>query len=155
MHFIRAYIASVIILTSWCMHHLVNIMVIALCHMHHFGRAWDPLSSCCIIIAIIHLNRASHSWLYIYIEHCTLSRAFYHYPLIASASMSMFCNQYHVNHSGNKLWARMFQTSLISLFCYPYLLSIKFCDEYRWHLSSSCCDRNSMRTRSPFPLLSC
>jgi hypothetical protein len=29
MHFMHAYIASIIILASWCMHHLVNIMVIA------------------------------------------------------------------------------------------------------------------------------
>jgi hypothetical protein len=38
----------------------------------------------------------------------------------------MFCNQYHVNHSGNKLWARMFQISLISLLCYSYLLFMSF-----------------------------
>jgi hypothetical protein len=52
----------------------------------------------------------------------------------------MFCNQYHLNHSDNKLWAEMFQTSLISLLCYLYLLSPKFCDECHRHLSSSCCD---------------
>jgi hypothetical protein len=34
----------------------------------------------------------------------------------------------------------MFQTSLISLLCYLYLLSPKFCDECHRHLSSSCCD---------------
>jgi hypothetical protein len=38
----------------------------------------------------------------------------------------MFCNQHHPNHSDNKLWAGMFQTSLINLFCYTYLLSISF-----------------------------
>jgi hypothetical protein len=36
----------------------------------------------------------------------------------------MFCNQHHLNHSGNKLWAGMFQTSLINLSCYSHLLSI-------------------------------
>jgi hypothetical protein len=36
----------------------------------------------------------------------------------------MFCNQPHLNHSGNKLWAEMFQTSLINLSYYPHLLSI-------------------------------
>jgi hypothetical protein len=67
----------------------------------------------------------------------------------------MFCNQHHLNHSDNKLWAEMFQTSLISLLCYLYLLSTKFCDECRWHLSSLCCDLSSMRTWSPFSLFSC
>jgi hypothetical protein len=52
----------------------------------------------------------------------------------------MFCNQYHLNHSDNKLWAEMFQTSLISLLCYLYLLSPKFCDECHRYISSSCCD---------------
>jgi hypothetical protein len=71
IHFLCAYIASIIILASWCMPHLVSIMVIAMWHMHHFDRAWNPPSSCCTIIAIIHLNRISCSWLYI--KHCTLS----------------------------------------------------------------------------------
>jgi hypothetical protein len=38
----------------------------------------------------------------------------------------MFCNQHHLNHSGNKLWAGMFQTSLINLSCYSRLLSMSF-----------------------------
>jgi hypothetical protein len=135
------------------MHHLVSIMVIALCHMHHFGRAWNPSSSCCTIIVIIHLSSASCSWLYI--EHCTRSRAFCHYPLIASVWIDMFYNQSHPNHSGNKLWARMFQTSFIKLSCYPHLLSMSFVmnvtDIYHPHD----CDLNSIKTWSPFPLLSC
>jgi len=71
MHLIHAYIESIVILASWCMHHWASIMAIALCHMHHFTRAWNTPSLCCTIIAIIHLNSASWSWLYI--EHCTLS----------------------------------------------------------------------------------
>jgi hypothetical protein len=38
----------------------------------------------------------------------------------------MFCNQHHPNYSDNKLWAGMFQTSLINLLCYPHLLSMSF-----------------------------
>jgi hypothetical protein len=38
----------------------------------------------------------------------------------------MFCNQHHPNYTGNKLWAGMFQTSLINLSYYPHLLSISF-----------------------------
>jgi hypothetical protein len=38
----------------------------------------------------------------------------------------MFCNQYHPNHSGNKLWAGMFQTSLINLSYYSHWLFISF-----------------------------
>jgi hypothetical protein len=52
--------------------------------------------------------------------------AFCHYPLIASVQIGMFCNQHHLNHSSNKLWAGMFQTSLINLSYYPHLLSISF-----------------------------
>jgi hypothetical protein len=50
----------------------------------------------------------------------------------------MFCNQHDSNHSGNKLWAGMFQTSLINLSYYPHLLSISFvmnvADIYRPHV---------------------
>jgi hypothetical protein len=68
----------------------------------------------------------------------------------------MFCNQNHPNHSGNKLWAGMFQTSLINQSLVLSSLAIhKFCDECRRYLSSSCCDLSSMRTWSPFFLLSC
>jgi hypothetical protein len=45
-------------------------------------------------------------------------------------------------------------TYLIILLCYLYLLSTKFCDECRWHLSSLCCDLSSMRIWSPFSLFS-
>jgi hypothetical protein len=38
----------------------------------------------------------------------------------------MFCNQHHLNHSDNKLWAEMFQTSLINFLCYTHLLSMSF-----------------------------
>jgi hypothetical protein len=38
----------------------------------------------------------------------------------------MICNQYHLNHSDNNLWAGMFRTSLINLLYYPYLLSMSF-----------------------------
>jgi hypothetical protein len=66
----------------------------------------------------------------------------------------MFCNQHHLNHLGNKLWARVFQTSLINLLCYPHLLSlslvINVADIYRPHIVISWCDLNSMRTWSPF-----
>jgi hypothetical protein len=76
--------------------------------------------------------------------------AFCHYPLIALVQIGMFCNQPHLNHSDNKLWARIFQTSLISLLCYSHLLSLSFvmnvADIYYPHD----CDLNSMRTWSPF-----
>jgi hypothetical protein len=52
--------------------------------------------------------------------------AFYHYFLIALVQIGMFYNQHHPNYSGNKLWARMFQTSLINLSNYPHLLSMSF-----------------------------
>jgi hypothetical protein len=68
----------------------------------------------------------------------------------------MFCNQYHLNHSGNKLWAEMYQTSLVTQSFVLSLLAInEFCDKCRRHLSSLCCDLSSMRIWSPFPLLSC
>jgi hypothetical protein len=68
----------------------------------------------------------------------------------------MFCNQHHLNHSGNKLWAGMFQTSLVIQSLVLSSLAIhKLCDECRRHLSSSCCDPSSMRIWSPFSLLSC
>jgi hypothetical protein len=51
---------------------------------------------------------------------------FYHYSLIALVQIGMFYNQHHPNYSGNKLWAGMFQTSLINLLYYSYLLSISF-----------------------------
>jgi hypothetical protein len=38
----------------------------------------------------------------------------------------MFCNQHYQNHSGNELWAGMFQTSLINLSYYSHLLSMSF-----------------------------
>jgi hypothetical protein len=90
--------------------------------MRHFGRAWNPPSSCCTIIAIIHHNCASRSWLYI--EHCTLSWSILSLSLDCIGIIVMFCNQHHLNHSGNKLWAGMFQTSLINLSYYSHLLSI-------------------------------
>jgi hypothetical protein len=50
----------------------------------------------------------------------------------------MFCNQHYLNYLGNKLWARMFQISLINLLCYPHLLSLSFvinvADIYRPHV---------------------
>jgi hypothetical protein len=53
----------------------------------------------------------------------------------------MFCNQHHLNHSGNKLWARMFQTSLVNLLYYPHLLSMSFvmnvADIYHRHVMIS------------------
>jgi hypothetical protein len=88
--------------------------------------------------------------------------AFYHYSLIASVYIGMFCNQHHLNYSDNKLWARMFQTSLINLSYYPHLLSISFLmnvtDIYRPHVviscHLSCCDLSSWKTWSPFSLFS-
>jgi hypothetical protein len=66
----------------------------------------------------------------------------------------MFCNQYHSNYLNNKLWAEMFQTSLISLLCYPHLLSMSsmmnVTDIYHLHD----CDLNSIKTWSPFSLFS-
>jgi hypothetical protein len=128
MHFLRAYIASIVILASWCMHHWASIMVIALCHMHHFSRAWNPPFSCCTIIAIIHLNSASWSWLYI--DHCTLNWSilswFLDCIITNSLIASLFCNQHHPNYLDNKLWAGMSRTSLINLSYYFRLLSISF-----------------------------
>jgi hypothetical protein len=52
--------------------------------------------------------------------------------------MGIFCNQYHLNYSGNKLWAKMFQTSLVTpSFVLSSLAIHKFCDECHRHLSSS------------------
>jgi hypothetical protein len=128
MHFLRAYIASIVILASWCMHPLASIMIIALCHMHHFSNAWNPPFSCCTIISIIHLNSASRSWSYI--EHCILSGAFYHYSLIASVYIGMFYNQHRYTLSKN--------VSNINLLRYPHLLSlslvINVTDIYRPHV---------------------
>jgi hypothetical protein len=153
MHFLRAYIASIVIPASWCVPHLVNIMVIAMCHMHHFDRAWNSPSSCCTIIANIHLNSASHSWLYI--KHCTLSWSILSLSLDCIGINRHVCNQHHPNHSGDKLWAGVFQTSLVTQSLILSSLAIhKFCYECRWHLSSSCCDLSSMRTWSPFSLFS-
>jgi hypothetical protein len=124
MHFLCAYITSIIILASWCMHHLVSIMMIALSHMHHFGHAWNPPSSCCIIIANIH---STVYYIHDYIPSIAFwVGAFCHYFLIALVQIGMFYNQHHPNYSGNKLWARMFQTSLINLSNYPHLLSMSF-----------------------------
>jgi hypothetical protein len=64
--------------------------------------------------------------------------ASYHYPLIASASIGMFYNQPHLNHSGNKLWARIFQTSLCQSLVLSLLVIHEFCDECHRHLSSLC-----------------
>jgi hypothetical protein len=65
----------------------------------------------------------------------------------------MFCNQPHLNHSDNKFWARMFQTSPSNLLCYPHLLSMSFvmnvADIYHRHG-----DLNFMRTWSPFSFFS-
>jgi hypothetical protein len=127
MHFIRAYIASIIILASWDMHHLVSIMAIALCHMHHLNRAWNPSSSYCILIP----NSASHSW--VYISNITLwIGAFYHYPLIASVSIGMFYNQHPLNYLSNKLWAKILQTS----FCQTLIPSLFVIHEFRPHVQS-------------------
>jgi hypothetical protein len=50
----------------------------------------------------------------------------------------MFYNLQHLNHLDNKLWAGMFQTSLINLSYYSRLLSISFlmnvADIYRPHV---------------------
>jgi hypothetical protein len=54
----------------------------------------------------------------------------------------MFCNQHHPTHWNNNLWARMFQTSLNGLLCYPYLLSINCVMDVT--------DIYHKRTRSPF-----
>jgi hypothetical protein len=60
------------------------------------------------------------------------------------------CSQHYPRHSSNKPWAGMFQTSLVNQSLVLSSLAIhKFCDECRQHLSSSCCDLNSMRTWSP------
>jgi hypothetical protein len=67
----------------------------------------------------------------------------------------MFCNQHHPNHSGDKLWAEMFQTSLVTQSLVLFSLAIReLCDECHRHLSSLCCNLNSMRTWSPFSLFS-
>jgi hypothetical protein len=66
----------------------------------------------------------------------------------------MFCNQHHLNYSGNKLWARIFQTSLCQSLVLSLLAIHEFCDECRRHLSSSCCDLNSGRTWTSFFLFS-
>jgi hypothetical protein len=64
--------------------------------------------------------------------------AFYHYSLIASVYIGLFCNQHHLNYSDNKLWARIFQTSLCQSLVLSILVTHEFCDECHRHLSSSC-----------------
>jgi hypothetical protein len=138
------------------MHHLVSIMV-----MHCI------ICTISVVHGVLHPHVAPSSQSYIstvhhvhgYIPSIALwIGASYHYPLIASASIGMFYNQYHLNHSDNKLWARMFQTSLINLSYYLHLLSISFLmnitDIYRPHVVISCCDLNSWKTWSPFSLFS-
>jgi hypothetical protein len=49
----------------------------------------------------------------------------------------MFCNQHRLNHSDNKFWAEMFQTSLCQSLVLFWLANHKFCDECHRHLSSS------------------
>jgi hypothetical protein len=65
-------------------------------------------------------------------------RAFCHYSLIASVEIGMFYNQHNLNHSDNKLWAGMFQTSLINPSYYLHFLFISFVtnvtDIYRPHV---------------------
>jgi hypothetical protein len=133
MHFICAYIASIVILASWCKY---CIMVIALCHMHHLDRAWDPSSSCCTIIAIIHYNGASCSWLYI--EHCTLNWS------ILSLSLDCIGLNRHVLQSTTSKIIQVINSEqeyvkhhFVNPLYYPYLLTISFVinviDIYRFH----------------------
>jgi hypothetical protein len=59
----------------------------------------------------------------------------------------MFCNQCHLKHSSNKLWAERFQTSLVTQsFILSSLAIHELCDECRQHLSSSCGDLNLWET---------
>jgi hypothetical protein len=59
------------------------------------------------------------------------------FSLIAPVYIGMFCKQHHLNHSGNKLWAGMFQTWLRQSLVLSSLAIHQFCDECRRHLSSS------------------
>jgi hypothetical protein len=67
----------------------------------------------------------------------------------------MFCNQHYPNHLCNKLSAGVFPNITYQSLVLSSLAIHKFCDEYRRHLSSSCCDLSSMRTWSLFSLFSC
>jgi hypothetical protein len=121
MHFIHAYIASIIILASWRMHHSVSIMVIALCLTHHLDRAWNPPSSYCIIIANMHHNNASRSWLYT--EHCTLN-CFKHHLSLDCISINR-----HVLQSTS---SKSFRSVSCAIFtCYPQSFVMNVADIYR------------------------
>jgi hypothetical protein len=93
--------------------------------MHHFGLAWDPSSSCCIIIAIIHLNSASHSWLHT--KHCTLNWS------ILSLSLDCIGINRHVLQSTSSKIIQIinseqeyFKHHFVNPLYYPYLLSMSF-----------------------------
>jgi len=66
MHLLRAYIVSIVILASWCMHHWVSIMTIASCQLHHFILCMEHP----IIALHHHCNHTSHGCIIIMsIEH--------------------------------------------------------------------------------------
>ena len=140
---LRAWIKSIIIFASWCMHHWVGIMAIASCHMHHFICAWNIPSLYCTSIAIMHLKSASLSWLS---SMCTMSWN------LLSLSLGVVIFLYHKNHVlwKKKSWARMFQKLLLNHSSILCLFAIdKPCDESHRHLFSSCCDLSFVRTWLP------
>ena len=68
MHLIHAYIKSIIIFASWCMHHWASIMANASCHMHHFIHLFIALALQSSISRVHHYHgyRAFALWVGIY-----------------------------------------------------------------------------------------
>jgi len=65
MHLIHAYIESIVILASWCMHHWASIVAIAVCHAS-FRSCMEHL----ILVLHHHCNHTFHGYIVIMaIEH--------------------------------------------------------------------------------------
>jgi hypothetical protein len=65
------------------------------------------------------------------------------------------CNQHYQSYSDNELWAKNVSNITYQSLVLSSLAIHEFCDECHRHLSSSCGDLSSIRTWSPFSLLSC
>jgi hypothetical protein len=144
MHFIRAYIASIIILASWCMHHLASIMVMhsGICTISIMHRILHPHVAPSLQTYIS--NSATRSWL----EH-----------FVIIPWLRWYINRHVLQSTSSKI----IQVINSEQECLKHHLSIscailipihKLCDECRRHLSSPCCDFSSMRIWSPFTLFS-
>ena len=151
MHLIHAYIKSIIICASWCMHHWTSIMANASCHMRHFICTWNTPSSCCTIIAIVHLNSASLSWLYIEHLHSELE----HFVIISwlhqhkwACFATSIVQIIQIINPEQGCSRRSFSTNLP---CYPHLLSLSLVMNLTDIVCfSSCSDLNYVWTWPPY-----